>query len=137
MGHDKCEMTAVPGYCKVTPERCEQTGLFKTRRTQASGCYLLPQGCPWVGVGVCLEAVHRGVLRYSSRAELPMLGWFASTHQVSPLMAECVLCELGSQAEVIRRTTDEEVFEAVMLLLCFLTCVLESQVKLVPDSSPL
>lgn len=66
-----------------------------------------------------------------------MLGWFASTHQVSPLMAECVLCELGSQAEVIRRTTDEEVFEAVMLLLCFLTCVLESQVKLVPDSSPL
>lgn len=62
-------MTAVPGYREVTPEMCEQTGLFKTQRTQVSGCYLLPQGCPWKGGAV--EAVHRGVEQCSPVVAFP------------------------------------------------------------------
>lgn len=37
-------MTAGPGYHQVTPERCEQTGLYKTQRTQASGVISYPEG---------------------------------------------------------------------------------------------
>ena len=61
---------------------------------------------------------------------------FTATHVVSSLTAECVVCGLGSQAEVTGRIAEEDGFDAVMLTCCFLTCALESEGSLVPDSSP-
>lgn len=113
------------------PERCEQEcrpwelshpGLFKTR-SPAAVCSFVSLRVSSLGLGSCAHGNYEAeFLHWASCA-----GWSMQTSQCQWLSRSF----LGWEAR-----PDEDVFDAVRPMHCFLTCVLlESKVKLVSDFS--